>query len=93
MIGPFLHPRIAAFLALTAVLLSAPAAADPWAWAPIRDGATLDAHLARADHARPNPLPVFETIAALADPRGADAALAVLDAREGPPGIAGKDDD
>lgn len=60
-----------------ALVTAAPAAmaetASGWAWAPIRNGATLDAHLARADFARPNQLPVFEMVEAIAAP-AADAA-------------------
>lgn len=41
------------------------AAADSWTWTPIRNGSTLDAHLARCNFARPNPIEVFATIAAL----------------------------
>lgn len=47
---------------------SDPAAANAWSWALIRDGATLDAHLSRDNHALPTSLPVFEMIAAIADP-------------------------
>jgi hypothetical protein len=75
MTRPFLRPTIGR-AALIAVVSTAPAAADPWTWAPIRDSATLDAHLARADHARPNPMPVFEMIAALVDPRREGSSLA-----------------
>ena len=67
-------------IALLVLLASAsPALADAWAWVPIRDGATLDAHLARCDHARLNPLPIFDAIAALAAPAGEDAAAAPED--------------
>ena len=55
-----------------ALVAAAPAAmagtADSWSWAPISNGATLDAHLARADFARPNQLPVFAMIEAVATP-------------------------
>ena len=51
----------AAFFVVT--LTGADADADTWTWAPIRDGATLNAHLARADFARPNPMVVFQLIA------------------------------
>lgn len=61
-------------------LLAAPAHADTWAWVPIRDSATLDAHLAQCDHAQPNLLPVFETIAALVSaPTLRDAGRTTMD--------------
>jgi hypothetical protein len=41
--------------------------ADNWIWTPISNGSTLDAHLARCDFARPNPMTVFSKIAELQD--------------------------
>lgn len=65
-----------AIVTLAAVLVtSAPAAmaetGNGWAWAPVSNGATLDAHLARADFARPNVLPVFAMIQDIAAPEAA----------------------
>ncbi|MCA0273049.1 MAG: hypothetical protein LCH69_13445 [Proteobacteria bacterium] len=55
-----------------ALVTAAPAAmANSWAWAPVSNGATLDAHLARADFARPNVLPVFAMIEEIAAPEAA----------------------
>lgn len=45
-----------------AAVFSTQAQADSWSWAPIRDGDTLNAHLARCDFARPAPLHVFAVI-------------------------------
>ncbi|MDA7429366.1 hypothetical protein PGB28_12915 [Primorskyibacter aestuariivivens] len=57
-----------------AAVWSTEAQADTWSWAPIRDGNTLNAHLARCDFARPAPLRVFAMIEALqeggAEPNG-----------------------
>lgn len=65
-----------AIAALTAALVTAAPAvmaetANTWAWAPVSNGATLDAHLARADFARPNQLPVFAMIDEIATPAAA----------------------
>ena len=38
------------------------ALAESWTWAPIRDGATLNAHLANFECIQPKKLPVFEMI-------------------------------
>ncbi len=43
------------------------AQADTWTWTPISNGGTLDAHLARCNFARPNPMVVFSTIAEVQD--------------------------
>lgn len=50
---------------LATALGTGQAAADSWTWTPISNGTTLDAHLARCNFARPNPIKVFSTIAAL----------------------------
>lgn len=57
---------IASALMLTTFVASE-AAADTWTWTPISNGSTLNAHLARCDFARPNPMLVFEMIAELQD--------------------------
>ena len=57
--------KITACLAVLAT--AAPLHADDWVWVPVRDGSTLDAHLARDNLARPNPLPIFDILAALTD--------------------------
>jgi hypothetical protein len=55
-----------------ALVTTAPAAmANSWTWARVSNGATLDAHLARADFARPNTLPVFAMIEDIATPEAA----------------------
>lgn len=58
---------VAATLVMVAPAVMAETASG-WTWAPISNGATLDAHLARADFARPNQLPVFAMIDEVAAP-------------------------
>lgn len=52
---------IASAMMLT-TLAATEAAADTWTWTPISNGSTLNAHLARCDFARPNPMVVFDVI-------------------------------
>ncbi len=50
-------------IAITSGIAATAAQADSWTWTPISNGNTLDAHLARCDFARPNPMDIFSTIA------------------------------
>lgn len=50
-------------IAVIAGISATTAQADTWTWTPISNGGTLDAHLARCNFARPNPMVVFSTIA------------------------------
>ncbi len=43
------------------------AAAETWTWAPIRDGSTLNAHLANFESIRPKTLLVFQLIASISE--------------------------
>ncbi|WP_416884570.1 hypothetical protein [Marivita sp.] len=52
-------------ITLFAAMSSTAAQADTWTWTPISNGSTLNAHLARCDFARPNPMTIFSTIAEL----------------------------
>lgn len=53
---------------ITVSAWSDPAAANTWSWAPVRSDATLNAHMARDNHALPVALPVFEAVAQLNRP-------------------------
>lgn len=52
-------------IALIAAIPATTAHADSWMWTPISTGSTLDAHLARCNFSRPNPMTIFSTIAEL----------------------------
>lgn len=52
-------------IAFIAGVSATPAHADTWTWTPISSGSKLDAHLARCNFARPNPMKIFTTIAEL----------------------------
>lgn len=49
-------------ITLIAQISAATVHADTWTWSPISNGNTLNAHLARCNFARPNPMDVFPMI-------------------------------
>lgn len=52
-------------IAVVAGISATTAQADTWTWVPISNGSTLDAHLARCNLARPNPMEIFAMITEL----------------------------
>ena len=49
-------------IALVAGIYTTTARADTWTWTLVSNGSTLDAHLARCNFARPNPMEIFSMI-------------------------------